>query len=1786
MPFFSRSDSKTDLQVPIGPVPTAASVSPVVPATSPTSPISEVQQSRFSLRRIFSRSLPSSTPATSQPDHDDKTIAAPPDPTTLVDNNITRGKHKNLSLTATNTGHVSPMAVGLQTNAQVEFAGTIAEVTTTGPGLADNPRARTGPDCSALETAVFTPLPTVTQSSINAADRSNDIQVHVQPLQRRSTIPNQLEENRIIATSRKLWVTAFKNLNDSERETLNTHIIETLQIPSGNTLTLTIEGLIQLVAKRKMEIDNKRGGIWTFTWKSKKFNMVKVLDNIISWADRFKAIGDTIVQYDPGHMALPWAAARFLLQIVTEDSANMAAITLTIERTTNVSTICAIYTGMYLDSRILSTVCFNRLEATLIKLHGNILSVLARAVRYLKHKREVVRSIFHYDNFEDHLRMIDDILQELRDDVAIAERDITNLNREWQQDTFQRLKSLLYGLGGTLENLERSVEALENDLQEKKRNDLLTWISTCPYKRHHDDILGGQQIMQNTGQWLFETDDFLDWIKEPGSSIFWLNGNPGVGKSHLTYAAIELLQQSRNKVVSYFYCSRRDNDKTRSDPEAILRALLKGLLMESGIDPEIINLDSRYKQRTDKGELSLKETQIFILKLLKEPLCDGSILCIDGLDEVDRNNRFQFVALVSEIVTCTTTKVWIASRPEPDIQRGLTERIPEKAGKPGLVRDVAIAKRNKGEIRQYIEREVNARIESGELLDGDVDEKTKQIIIERMAEKGDGMYLWVHLQILSLCSLTHPDYVQQQLEKLPQGLSNTYRVIYDQIRTAASSTDRENAINVFKWLCATTPLKFSELSELVRHTNTAYKLSAPVMKDENYLRRICHNLVAIDDYQQQDPEVRLVHLSVREFLESEQDFGLGGLPHEMALKTCLDHLLTAPSSSSLMPYIVLNWARHYRLAIEAYDRPESGLRIPSQVSEIVTQTNQFLKRAHQKWLKKLSDMDEALSDDTDPLFTIARYNLHELCQDVFRSPTSFNVKPENRSSRKRRPLHLAVEGGHLKTVESFITIGSNIVDVNAQDQDGRTPLALAIVLRKYDLIKLLLVSSRSAIDLNKVDEIGGFPPLVRAAWLGDEQIVQMLIETINVRPDINTDYASAHTELNLNGCDNLGRTAFHWAITRQNTNIIQLLGEAGADVNACDGVSKMHPLTRWACLFFRAMESCIESCQEYHDTCGDDLQPSSSAIATIALREKELKIARQLCQLREIDPNVPDMQGFPPIGWLLIYFVPTLGGGGPVMGSGLERCRTLMLAVIKTLLSTSMFDINAPAVARGDSIPPLVEAVRFCSEDLVELFLNHDPPDPALRLNINAIAYHLYPQTALMAAVCSEQLNLVKLLLRSRFSVDLRIPNIDGRTALQIAMLKNNRDIVKVLLQAEGVTNESELELLMNGKWEQLRQAASVSHESILQVCNPVRYIDGFLQHRRIVDYKALYQQAKEPYDRVWNILQTALNAANDDTAHQQLLSLDVNIADPQGYTALSSIFKDHIDLSRLRPSDTRDLPLQDDLRQHEIKKRVLRVLLALPGIDGNVRDKSGGSILSNALTNPSTKGLELLQMLLDAKGVVDVNCGVEAGFSPLSLKGILNSIPEGLERWKLLVADERINLNVHAPSGVPVLAMYTQNPKEVVLIRALLQTGRVQPNLQNRATGRPALSEAVLYSNYPAVKMLLKYPGVDIDLPDHSLDTPLSIAARIGHAKIVKALLRMKPNLTWRNYRGMTPMEIAVEEGHIEVVELLNDALDGEFGLRDDAECDSMDSDSGGALDEEFGSRDDAECDPMEIDS
>lgn len=54
---------------------------------------------------------------------------------------------------------------------------------------------------------------------------------------------------------------------------------------------------------------------WTFSRNGETFSLQDIAHKIIHWLDAFKEIGDAVAQSDPIHIALPWAAVRFLLEV-------------------------------------------------------------------------------------------------------------------------------------------------------------------------------------------------------------------------------------------------------------------------------------------------------------------------------------------------------------------------------------------------------------------------------------------------------------------------------------------------------------------------------------------------------------------------------------------------------------------------------------------------------------------------------------------------------------------------------------------------------------------------------------------------------------------------------------------------------------------------------------------------------------------------------------------------------------------------------------------------------------------------------------------------------------------------------------------------------------------------------------------------------------------------------------------------------------------------------------------------------------------------------------------------------------------------------------------------------------------------------------------------------------------------------------------------------------------------------------------------------------------------------
>lgn len=133
-------------------------------------------------------------------------------------------------------------------------------------------------------------------------------------------------------------------------------------------------------------------------------------------------------------------------------------------------------------------------------------------------------------------------------------------------------------------------------------------------------------------------------------------------------------------------------------------------------------------------------------------------------------------------------------------------------------------------------------------------------------------------------------------------------------------------------------------------------------------------------------------------------------------------------------------------------------------------------------------------------------------------------------------LHIAVEGHSLEMAKLLLDAGAQI---NAQDEQGNTPLQFAFATGKLEIAKLLI--SRGA-DVSKAPQTA----LRMAVKNGSVDLAKLLIE------------AGA----DINARDEEGNTPLHHAVavSSWSTDLAKLLIEAGADINAPDkqGATPLH----------------------------------------------------------------------------------------------------------------------------------------------------------------------------------------------------------------------------------------------------------------------------------------------------------------------------------------------------------------------------------------------------------------------------------------------------------------------------------------------------------------------------------------------------------------------------------------------------------------------------------------------------
>lgn len=262
-------------------------------------------------------------------------------------------------------------------------------------------------------------------------------------------------------------------------------------------------------------------------------------------------------------------------------------------------------------------------------------------------------------------------------------------------------------------------------------------------------------MLQGTGQWLLSDPIFKRWKKESVSSILWLHGIPGSGKSKLVWVkdqyegTIKTNSYNRSIVIedaqkafydgqspppAFFYCSRNTAEPMRSNPDSIVASIARQL---SNLEPEhpllppvVAAYTKREKEGFASGSLDIEESRALILQLVEQ--YQLTTIVIDALDECDPERRADLLESLEEILQESTSlvKIFVSSRDDQDIVLHLRHY-------PNLELS---SDKNKDDITSFVRAETHDLIRRRKLLKYSSNkENLKAEIIKQVTKGADGM---------------------------------------------------------------------------------------------------------------------------------------------------------------------------------------------------------------------------------------------------------------------------------------------------------------------------------------------------------------------------------------------------------------------------------------------------------------------------------------------------------------------------------------------------------------------------------------------------------------------------------------------------------------------------------------------------------------------------------------------------------------------------------------------------------------------------------------------------------------------------------------------------------------------------------------------------------------------------------------------------------------------------------------------------------------------------------------
>lgn len=320
-----------------------------------------------------------------------------------------------------------------------------------------------------------------------------------------------------------------------------------------------------------------------------------------------------------------------------------------------------------------------------------------------------------------------------------------------------------------------------------RQKEIIAWLAPTSYgvDYYMEDFANAKAARHtNTCQWLLARDSFVRFSQTiPQDDTFlWIHAQPGAGKRVLAAFLVDhFVSRQQSGCVLFFFCKDTDDDKRT--PTAVARSLLYQLfralrerLMASALIQELSDAMAESGHRT-----ALNFPAIW--RIFSNSISDltPAMIIVDALDEC-RDSEILIQNLRFLASSCDVAVI-LTSRKEEHLYR-LLHQSPSLEVSPDDI---------DADIKAFVEAKVAA---SPRLSQPSV----KSLIVKRLCESHEGMFLWVQYIVKELKSCVSLEQVQEELRELPKGLDAMYQRILQRLQETLEKQTLELCSKILTWV--------------------------------------------------------------------------------------------------------------------------------------------------------------------------------------------------------------------------------------------------------------------------------------------------------------------------------------------------------------------------------------------------------------------------------------------------------------------------------------------------------------------------------------------------------------------------------------------------------------------------------------------------------------------------------------------------------------------------------------------------------------------------------------------------------------------------------------------------------------------------------------------------------------------------------------------------------------------------------------------------------------------------